>query len=192
LRGGLYGATFAVDLQTIDEPICTLEGRRVILNESLTSGCLARAGRVCRPDATSPVAAESHIKEQLLVLEFVVDVAIAGKLALRKTPPGRIWISARDIRWNSSSRKEPDADSLARPLGGKDATTVGVEATTIAARIGTFYRTASVGSLVGGIDIAIIRLHGSGEGTSVGDGAACICVQSHRVSGLGVDSFNDV
>lgn len=86
--GGRLGcsAILGVHLQAIDEPVSVMKSGWIVLHKVLASPCLGGASGISGPDTTGPVATEGNVKDQLLVLDFVVNIARTGKLTLRKTP----------------------------------------------------------------------------------------------------------
>lgn len=52
------------------------------------------------PCVTCPVTTKSGVKDDLLVLEVVVDVAASLEHCNWFTPVGRRWVARADVRWN--------------------------------------------------------------------------------------------
>lgn len=94
---GWTGAVLAVHLQAVDEPVRLLEGGRVVLDKGLARRGLGAARGVGAPDIAGPVAAERDVKDELLIVDFVVDVAGSLELALWQTPAGGVGRAAADV-----------------------------------------------------------------------------------------------
>lgn len=125
----------------------------------------------------------------LLVLEVVINVAIALKLRNGRSPIRRIRIPARNVTRYVTAGKEPDIDICTGPLCGVDTTANGVETTAVGLCILVLNAAASAAALTG---ITIIVTEGAGKPAVTGNDAACRGVQSHGVVGVVVDAFDNV
>jgi len=125
----------------------------------------------------------------LLILEMVINVAIALELRDGRPPGRRIRISAREITRNIPTGKEPDIDITTGPLSGIDATADGVETIAVGLLILILNAAASIAALAG-ITIAVAET--AGESAIVGDTAALGGVQGHGVVDVVVDAFDYV
>jgi hypothetical protein len=121
-----------VDLQRVDFPERIGEGSGVVLDIVLTGRCFRRAGRISAPHLARPVAAESNVKDYLLVLERLCDVATASKFCHWVAPSARVWGAAVDVAWDARARKMPNGDGLASPFRRIDTAVGIIEAGTVA------------------------------------------------------------
>lgn len=71
------------------------------------------------PHAARPVAAESGIEDDLVVLELLVELAAALEVCVWRAPASRV--GRVDVLWDGPAREEPDLDVRGGPLHGEDA-----------------------------------------------------------------------
>lgn len=129
------------------------------------------------PDGACPVAAEGGVKDDVVVHEMLIDIAVgaANEPCGCRTPAPRVGLGYRDIGWDTVTGEEPDVDGGAGPFGGVDAAAGIVQVGAIVVDAGGFDGAAKTAFAVG-----------------VGEGAAGAGVHGHLVLGAGVDAFEDV
>jgi hypothetical protein len=139
--------------------------------------------------STSPVAAESGVDNELVVLEVLRDIArvVAREVGSGGTPRGGVGVAVGDILRNLATGEEPNHDALAIPLVRKDTATLLVEgvAEAVAAVLG--YGTTSIVAVRAGTGRA---LEMSGHGIDgARNGARGTGVESDLVVSIQVDTL---
>ena len=177
-----------VDLQARDIPVSIGEGRGIVLDKSIAS-CGLAGTRTGRPYIASPVATESRVEDNLLIVEIAVNVTAALKHGNWFAPARRIGVTRADVRGNGRAGEEPDRDGVGSPFGGVDSTVCIVEASAVGQSVLSANATACVVGLTGSVDIAVGGVDGARELVVVGDAAAAGSVQGHGVGGGCVDAL---
>lgn len=149
----------------------------MVLHVVLASASQCGASAVLTPDTPGPIAAESGVEDDVVVLEVLVDVAIvaANEASCGSSPVGGVGVGSRGIAGYTSTRPEPDVDPIAGPLHGVDAAVSVVE--------------------VGSIVVRARRLDGTAKATlavAACQGAPVASVHRHLILASGVDPFDDV
>lgn len=106
-----------------------------------------------------------------MVLEIGINIAATLELRNRFSPSRGIWRPTANISRYRPSRKEPNVDLRARPLGSVYTTANRVETGTVGLGVLVLDVTAGVAALAGGVIPAIGGTEGAGKGARV-DGAA--------------------
>jgi len=78
------------------------------------------------------IPAEVDVEDDFVILEFIIDNAIALEICRRQSKVSGIGRAARYTRWNRLSREEPYADPVGSPLHRIDPSTIGVKSCAIA------------------------------------------------------------
>ena len=186
------GSVVLVDLEGSDTPVGVTESARVVLDECLTAAGLRRTSRVLAPDVTGPVATESVVKGESLVLEET-KVAGAFEGGCRDAPASRVGVGALNITRLGAVAPKPDFDKLVGEFGCIRSTTVVVELCAIGISTVGCSTTTCISWLSWSIDVAVrgnsARLCASGLLVHI---AACTGVKGHAVGVLVVDTFDDV
>lgn len=105
---------------------------------------------------TSPVSAECHIENDLVVVETRCDIrTTAREIIVWYTPVCSCRISRFDVCRNVRSRELPYSDSGAAPVHGVDSAAAIVEAVSITCAETAVSPAAGIVSLSSGVDIAI-------------------------------------
>jgi hypothetical protein len=120
-------------LEGVDLPVSLGKGRWIIPHVVLTCGSLLRTNGIRLPHTVlaGPRAAERHVEDDGVILKDGPDVARALELGQRRWPRIGIWSSGCNVRRNGASGKVKDADRLAGPVDGVDASSGAVEAVAI-------------------------------------------------------------
>lgn len=84
-----------------------------------------------------------------------VHITTSLEESSRRSPCSRVGVATADVRWDAATRKEPDADGLARPFGGIYTTTIVVESISVRLRVTGGDAASGVGGLSLGVDIAV-------------------------------------
>lgn len=109
-----------------------------------------------------------------MLLDLGGDVAVALETSLRPAPGRWVWRVAQDVLWDAAAGEKIDGDELFGPLRGVDTASVVVEVIAIRVTVGEVDRATSVGWLVGGVDVTVIRDYFPGEQFAGGD-CADVC-----------------
>lgn len=125
-----------VDLQAVDEPVAVGKGAGVVgdvvIARAVASG---RGTAAARPDVAGPLPAKGCVKDNVVVLDVVVEAA-AGKVRHGRAPSGRRRSTVGDVGWHAAPRPVPHLDAAAVPKGRVHTTTGVVEASTVAVGCG--------------------------------------------------------
>jgi hypothetical protein len=126
LRSGRVGVVL-VNPEGVDSPEGFCEGRRVVPDIVIASRSLGRT-RATAPDVTSPVATESGVEDNRLLVEDVLDVtASRQKLCSWYAPSTRVRGVAESICRDGVAREKEDADGIICPLCCVNTTTALVQ-----------------------------------------------------------------
>ena len=105
---------------------------------------------------TSPVSAECHIENDLVVVEARCDIrTTAREIIVWDTPVCSCGIPRFDVGRDVRSRELPYSDSGAAPVHGVDSSTAIVEAVSVTCTEAAVSPAAGIVSLSSSIDIAI-------------------------------------
>lgn len=122
-----------INLYTVNNPVRLLKSSRVGRNVVGALGVLGRVILVAAsllPEIVLPsiVSAESGVENDVVVLEMVVDDAVASFGGERWSSPSRgIGLAALDVGWNGIGWECPHLDELRRPFHRYDSTSICVE-----------------------------------------------------------------
>jgi hypothetical protein len=158
-----------------------------IIDAALESviGVLHRASRFSKERAR-PVATESGIEDESLVVEDGSNIATPLEVPHRFSKLADVGVTALDASWDGVAWPEPDLDGLRCPLHRVHTTFHGVEACSKRARATCHGTTLGTGL---GRAVGVGRCTGL---ISAADGALTGRVQDHLVHSLEVDALDDV
>lgn len=169
----------------VDGPEGLVEVARV--HYSLTAGTWAANLRVGR---SSPISAESHVNDDSLIPEEVLDGAvIVVEEGPRLSPSIRVWRLRSDVGRDIVSRKEVDRDAVLVPKRSPHTAAGTVEACAVRARAGILDTATDVRIIKG---VTALLKHFAGTELLLADLAARSRVQRHLVALLCVGSLYNI
>lgn len=132
--------TFLVNLDRVNNPISLSKGLGITRHILLAGWGQSRAFRIRAPDlgASCPGSAKGGVKDNLVVLEMVVNVTgiPAQEPSKWSSPRAGIGLPRLNILGDLGSRKEPDGNVIRSPFSGINTTSNGVEPVAIVLGIG--------------------------------------------------------
>lgn len=140
-------------------------------------------------DIASPVTAEGVVKDEVVVHEALVDVAVALEVGIGQAEVRSIGLVRLDARRNGASGKEPHLDVVASPLHGIHTSTIVVEAGTV--RVCRYGVDVASGRARGAVQGTVVQILGVGL-TGAVHGALSIGVEHKLVGSVCVDALDDV
>ena len=149
----LRRAVVLVDSQALHGPVRIHESVRCIGDVCFTA--LRYPSALIGKGRAGPITAESCVEDELLAVEFLSEVAGAGK-ARDGLGPGRgVWVTTADVGRDGLPVEEVDRDFVICPFRGEDAAVVLVESSTIGVTVGGRDAAAGVCILASGVDVAV-------------------------------------
>lgn len=182
----------APDLQAVDPPVGIGKRARLPSNIIDARGCHIRAACIL-PDIPCPVSTERDIKDNLMVVEKVVDIASSREGTRRRAPVPRLRVPRQRICGDLVAREEPDFDEVCVPLHCVDTAAAVVVVEAVAVGVGSVVddRAALVAGLPGGVDVAVGGQHAA-RGALPVDAAPGFGVEGHVVLHVLVHTLDDV